>query len=563
MPEDMQPFDTIILIVDDQVSDIQLLGEAAKGLGVIHFANTGAQALELARRLRPDVILLDIEMPEMDGFEVCQRLMAEPKLGDAAVIFVTAYNQVSHELRALQLGGVDFISKPMNLPVARARIRTHTRLRRMAKILANQDPLTNLPNRRLLTDRLTLAIEAARRNHQRVALLLLDLDNFKQVNDGEGHSIGDAILQETARRLSEHSRAMDTVCRPGGDEFVILLPEVQSFEAVGDYAARVQALISQPFVVRNNAYHLSASLGISLYPDDSQDPESLYRQADTAMYQAKSSGRNGYCFFSADIEQRMRARHQLERNMRRALELGVFEVFYQAKVAAASQRIVGVEALIRWRNPDGRLVPPAEFIPLAEETGLIVPIGQRILLRACQDARRWHDAGYDLRISVNISAVQFRDEQFVEQVADILAQTGMQPRQVELEITEGVLASDQLGSRQTLAALRELGVRIAIDDFGTGYSSLAYLKRFPVDVLKIDQSFVRDMLHDHSDAAIIEAIIMLGQALELELVAEGVETRAQEQALLALGCEVMQGYLYCQPLPEEAMSTLLHSGLPR
>lgn len=561
MPEDTQPFDTIILIVDDQVSDIQLLGEAAKGLGVIHFASNGWQALEMARRIRPDVILLDIEMPDMDGFEVCQALMAEPRLRDAAVIFVTAYNQVSHELRALQLGGVDFISKPLNLPVARARIRTHTRLRRMAKILANQDPLTNLPNRLLLTDRLAQAIEAARRNRQRVGLLLLDLDNFKTVNDGEGHSIGDAILQETARRLTEHSRAMDTVCRPGGDEFVILLPEVQGFESVGDYAARLQALIAEPYVVRNNSYHLSASIGISLYPDDSQDPESLYRHADSAMYQAKTSGRNGYCFFSTDIEQRMRTRHQLERNMRRALELGVFEVFYQAKVDAAQQRIVGVEALIRWRSAEGRLIPPAEFIPLAEETGLIVAIGQQVLLRACQDARRWIDAGHGLRVSVNISAVQFRDERFVAQVGEILAQTGMQPAQLELEITEGVLASDQFGSRQTLAALRELGVRIAIDDFGTGYSSLAYLKRFPVNVLKIDQSFVRDMLHDHSDAAIIEAIIMLGDALDLELVAEGVETRAQEQALLALGCGVMQGYLYCRPVPCETMSELLLAGL--
>lgn len=563
MPEDIHPFDTVILIVDDQVSDIQLLGEAAKGLGAIHFASNGWQALEIARRIRPDVVLLDIEMPDMDGFDVCQAMMADPKLCDAAVIFVTAYSKVAHELRALQLGGVDFISKPMNLPVARARIRTHTRLRRMAKMLANQDSLTNLPNRLLLTDRIAQAIESARRHYQRVGLLLLDLDNFKSINDGEGHTIGDAILRETAQRLLQHSRSMDTVCRPGGDEFVILLPEVQSFEAVGDFADRVQGLLREPFRIRNNSYHLTASIGISLYPDDSQDAESLYRHADTAMYQAKSSTRGGYCFFSPDIEQRMRARHLLEQHMRRALEMGVFEVFYQAKVAGTEQRIIGVEALIRWRNTDGRLVPPGEFIPLAEETGLIVPIGQQILLRACQDAQQWIEAGHDLQIAVNISAVQFRNESFVSQVADILAQTRMQPHRVELEITEGVLASDALGSRQTLAALRALGVRIAIDDFGTGYSSLAYLKRFPVDVLKIDQSFVRDMLHDHSDAAIIEAIIKLGQALELDLVAEGVETRAQEKALLALGCPVMQGYLYCQPIPCEDMTEMLRQALPR
>ncbi|MDF3935793.1 two-component system response regulator [Pseudomonas citronellolis] len=563
MPEEMRNYDSVILIVDDQVSDIQLLGEAAKGLGVIHFAGNGWQALDLARRIRPDVVLLDIEMPGMDGFEVCQALMADPRLCDAAVIFVTAYNQVSHELRALQVGGVDFIPKPMNLPVARARIRTHARLRHLAKVLANQDPLTNLPNRNLLNDRIAQAIEGARRNRQRVGLLLLDLDNFKAINDAEGHSVGDALLQETARRLTEHCRSMDTVCRPGGDEFAILLPEVHGFEAIGDFAARLQAAIAEPYLIRNTGYHMSASIGISLYPDDSDEAEALYRHADSAMYQAKAAGRNGYCFFSADLESRMRARHLLERHLRRALETGVFEVFYQAKVEATARRIVGVEALIRWRDGDGRLVPPAEFIPLAEETGLIVPIGQQILLRACQDARAWSDAGHDLSVSVNISAVQFRNESFVGQVAEILAQTRVEPQRVELEITEGVLASDRFGSRQTLAALRGLGVRIAIDDFGTGYSSLAYLKRFPIDVLKIDQSFVRDMLQDRSDSAIVEAIVKLGQALGLELVAEGVESAHQEQALVALGCPVMQGYLYCRPIPCADMTRLLADGLAR
>ncbi|PWU25845.1 diguanylate cyclase (GGDEF) domain-containing protein [Pseudomonas delhiensis] len=561
MPEDPRNFDSVILIVDDQVSDIQLLGEAARGLGVTHFAADGRQALELARRIRPDVVLLDIEMPGMDGFEVCQALMADAKLSDAAVIFVTAYDQVAHELRALQMGGVDFITKPMNLPVARARIRTHARLRHMAKILANQDPLTNLPNRALLGDRMAQAIEGARCNQQRVGLLLLDLDNFKAINDAEGHSLGDAILQETALRLSRHCRAMDTVCRPGGDEFAVLLPEVHSLEAIGDFAARVQAALGEPYVIRGTSYHLTASIGISLYPDDSDGAEDLYRHADAAMYQAKAAGRNGYSFFSADIESRMRARHLLERHMRLALEMGVFEVFYQAKVHAATRAIVGVEALIRWRDGEGRLVPPAEFIPLAEETGLIVPIGQQILLRACQDARAWNDAGHPLTVSVNISAVQFRNENFVGQVAEILAQTRMQPGNLELEITEGVLASDRYASRQTLAALRDLGVRIAIDDFGTGYSSLAYLKRFPVNVLKIDQSFVRDMLQDRSDSAIIEAIIKLAQALDLELVAEGVECPNQESALVALGCPVMQGYLYCRPVPRDDMSRLLADGL--
>ncbi|SDI50825.1 putative bifunctional diguanylate cyclase/phosphodiesterase [Pseudomonas panipatensis] len=554
--------ESVLLIVDDQASDIRLLGKAAEGLGIIHFASDGPQAIALAKRIRPDLVLLDIEMPGMDGFEVCQQLKADPKLADTAIIFVTAYNQVAHELRALHLGGVDFISKPMNVPVARARIRTHVRLRQMARILAKQDPLTNLPNRALLAERIDQAIDSARGSHQRVAMLLLDLDNFKAINDAEGHSVGDAILKSVAQRLLGHGRLVDSISRPGGDEFILLLQEVTSFEAVSDLATQLLADIAEPLLIRADRYHLTASIGISLFPDDSNDPEELFRHADSAMYQAKQAGRNGFCFFSAEIENRMRARQMLERHLRQALENGVFEVFYQAKVEAADQRIVGVEALIRWRNGEGRLESPAEFIPLAEETGLILPIGRQILLRACQDAKAWHDAGHAIAVSVNISAVQFRDENFVAQVAAILAEAHVDPRLIELEITEGVLASDSLGARQTLAALRGLGVRIAIDDFGTGYSSLAYLKRFPVDVLKIDQSFVRDMLTDRSDSAIVETIIKLGQALDLELVAEGVETCAQERALLQLGCKVMQGYLYCRPLPCAKMTELLEQGVP-
>ena len=551
----------VLLIVDDQVTDLRVLSTAVRDLAEVYVARSGQEALEIARQCRPDVVLLDIEMPGMSGFEVCRALKSDPELLDAAVIFVSSHTQTDDELRALECGGVDFIQKPLNIPVARAHIKAHIALRNEAKRLANHDALTGLPNRILLQDRTEQALQKARRNHGHVAMLLLDLDNFKVINDSMGHSVGDLVLQEVASRLSRALRVVDTVSRQGGDEFILLLPEVIGFDAVGDFAERVLATISSPFSIQANRYDLSASIGISVFPEDSDDLESLYRHADSAMYQAKLSGRNRYCFFSLLIESSMRARHLLERHMRSALEDGVFEVFYQAKVDARQNQIIGMEALIRWRNHDGVLVSPADFIPLAEETGLIIPIGKYVLLQACNDARVLRELGHDISISVNISVVQFREESFLDMVKGVLVESGLEAESLELEITEGVLARDIDNARETLFHLKALGVRISIDDFGTGYSSLAYLKRFPIDVLKIDQSFVRDMLTDKSDSAIIEAIIKLGQALGLELVAEGVETQEQADALLGQGCQIMQGYLYCRPIPFAQICSFLSSGL--
>jgi diguanylate cyclase (GGDEF)-like protein len=541
--------DSVILIVEDQATDALVLSEAVRDLGDVYIASDGPSALALARQCNPDLVLLDIEMNGMSGFAVCQELKADPKLCDAAVIFVTSHAQVSNELRALEYGGIGFIRKPLNLPVARAHIKAHLALRNEAKKLANHDALTGLPNRTLLQDRIEQALQKAHRSKARVAMLLLDLDNFKNINDSLGHSIGDTLLIETAARLSLAARALDTVSRQGGDEFIILLPEVNGVDVVGDFAKRLQATIATPFVLNGHRYNLSASIGISVFPDDSEDAEALYRHADAAMYQAKLDGRNRFRFFSAEIENSTRGRHLLEQHMRSALDCGVFEVFYQAKVIAKNAAVIGMEALVRWRNKDDSVISPAEFIPLAEETGLIIPIGKYVLQQACQDAQTLIDQGINVVISVNISTVQFLEESFLQMVQDALFESRLRPEHLELEITEGVLAKDVDKTLHVLTALRQQGVRIAIDDFGTGYCSLAYLKRFPVDVLKIDQSFVRDMLVDKSDAAIIEAIIKLAQALDLELVAEGVETQGQADALQASGCQIMQGYLYSRPVP--------------
>ena len=369
------------------------------------------------------------------------------------------------------------------------------------------------------------------------------------------------MLQEVARRLSRSARVVDTISRNGGDEFIILMPDIRGLEIVGGFAARLLNEITTPFQVQSGRYKLTASIGISLFPDDSEDMDSLYRHAEAAMYQAKRDGRNRYGFFSSRIEDSIRARYRLDQHMRNALEQGVFEVFYQAKVNVLQRCIVGVEALIRWRDGDGKLIPPSDFIPLAEETGLIIPIGRYVLLQACKDTRVWSDQGYEIIVSVNISAVQFKEDNFLETVRNVLEITGTRLQMLELEITESVLARDVDKSRKTLAALKELGIRVSIDDFGTGYSSLAYLKRFPIDVLKIDRSFVQDMLTEKLDSAIIDAIIKLGQVLNLELVAEGVEFPEQAAALKDKGCMVMQGYLYSRPAPFDQMSLMLENGL--
>ena len=547
----------VILVVDDQTTDIRMLSEAVRDLGNVQLATDGRSAILAARRWGPDVVLLDIEMPGMNGFEVCKALKSDPKTCDAAVIFVTSHTQTENELRALDYGGIDFLQKPLNIPLARARIKAHIALRNEAKKLANHDALTGLPNRFLLQDRIEQALQNARSSHGQVAMLLIHLDNLKAISDSFGQSVSDELLREVSSRLTACSQAVGTVSRQRGEEFIILLPDVNGVDAIGALTVRLLSAVSAPFSIQANRYDLSASIGISVFPDDSHNLDSLYHHADSAMCQARQEGRNRYRFFSSDIESSIRAKQLLEQGMRNTLERGLFDVFYQAKIDARDNRVVGMEALIRWRDGDGNFIPPMDFIPLAEETGLIIPIGQFVLLKACMDAKKFYDQGQVIPVSVNISAVQLQEESFLGMVMSILADSGLSPELLELEITEGVHASPLYNTRETLIALRARGGRISIDDFGTGYSNLTYLKRFPIDVLKIDQSFVKDLLVDKSDAAIIVAIIAFAEALGLELVAEGVETCEQAATLRSLGCNIMQGFLYSRPIPFAHMSTFL------
>ena len=428
--------------------------------------------------------------------------------------------------------------------------------------LATHDALTDLPNRNLLNDRITQAIKHAGRAQLELAVLFVDLDNFKYVNDGFGHSVGDELLRVIARELRALVRSSDTVARLGGDEFVLLLDDLKNAALDATTISRkVLDRFSRPFVVGVREFTITASIGISLYPEDGQGPDTLLMNADAAMYHAKEAGRNTFQFSAPEMKNKAIDRVALEGALRRALQLGQFELHYQPLVLIASGEAVGMEALIRWRHPELGLVPPAQFIPMAEETGLIVPIGEWVLRNACAQNKAWQDAGLrPLIVSVNLSALQLRHAGLVDLVARILNETGLDARYLDLELTETMVMGKAQPVIDCLHALKALGVTLSIDDFGTGYSNLGYLKSFPLDQLKIDGSFVKDLPDSSHAASIVRAIVSMAHSLGLRVVAEGVETAAQAQFLVSLWCEHAQGYLYSRPLPAADFARWLASG---
>jgi diguanylate cyclase (GGDEF)-like protein/PAS domain S-box-containing protein len=425
--------------------------------------------------------------------------------------------------------------------------------------LAQHDALTDLPNRVLLLDRMAQAIAAARRHRGKVALLFIDLDHFKQVNDSLGHATADNLLIEVARRLKGCVRESDTVSRQGGDEFVVLLTEVVHADAAARVAGKLLEACTRAFVIEGHQIHIGASIGIAMYPDDGADTDTLVRNADAAMYHAKQQGRNNYQFYAPDMNARAREHLALTTNLRRALALEEFVLHYQPKIDLHDESVVGCEALIRWQDPERGLIVPSEFIPMIEANGLIVPIGRSVLRAVCRQLREWQEAGLDIvPASVNVSAAQFRRTDFYSDVCNALDDAGIEPRYLEIELTESTLTHDLEATAAVLRDLRKLGVRVAIDDFGTGYSSLSQLRRFPIDTLKIDRSFVRDLTTDADDASITAAIVSMAKSLRQEVVAEGVETAEQLNFLRALGCDAAQGYYFYRPLGAPTFAQLLH-----
>jgi len=424
--------------------------------------------------------------------------------------------------------------------------------------LAQHDYLTDLANRLLLNDRLTQTISLARRRRKQLAVLFMDVDRFKHINDSLGHLIGDKLLQSVAQRLTTCVRGSDTVSRQGGDEFVVLLADVEHAEAAGYSAAKILSTLAEKHCIDGHDLNVTVSIGISVFPGDGEDAETLLKHADAAMYHAKENGRNNYQFFKQDMNDRAVERQSVEGGLRQALARQEFVLHYQPKVNLETGAITGAEALIRWLHPIRGLISPKQFVSIAEDSGLIVPIGQWMLRESCRQAQAWQHAGLrPTPIAVNISAVEFRREKFLANVRDILRDTGLDPHYLEIELTESVLVQDIESTMTVLHELKALGVQLAIDDFGTGYSSLSYLRQFPIDTLKIDQSFVRDIAAGNGDATIVSAVIGMGNSLKLRVSAEGVETREQLAFLQAEHCEEGQGFYFSPALDAEAFAALL------
>ncbi len=427
--------------------------------------------------------------------------------------------------------------------------------------LAYHDALTSLPNRSLLQDRVAQAISRADRSGKRLAVMFIDIDNFKNINDTLGHDVGDELLREVARRLLESVRSHDTIARQGGDEFIVLLEELEGQSGAARVAQKILEALRSVFEVGGTKQHVSGSVGIALFPDDGKDSQTLMKNADTAMFHSKSQGKNTYHFFTSNMNIAVKRRAMLESSLRAAVTDGDFVLHYQPQVDLATGKVVAVEALVRWNNQAGGIVLPGDFIPLAEETGLISDIGEWVLREGCLQARRWQDAGIaPARVAINLSTRQLGDKGFLSMVQRVLKETGLSPGCLELEITESQVMKQAEGSIQLLNDLADLGIHLAVDDFGTGYSSLSYLKRLPITKLKIDQSFVRDITVDPNDTAIVVAIISMARSLDLEVIAEGIETAGQLNLLRAKGCGIGQGYYFSMPLAAGELEAVLRRG---
>ncbi len=567
-----------VLVVDDDPGARLLVGTALEmaGFRVLTSAD-GAAALDQFRSEPADCVVLDVVMPGMSGFDVCSALRALPDCRHVPILMQTSLDDMESVNRAYNAGATDFSSKGINPMLLAQRVKflvrakqTQDQLRESearVRYLAYYDPLTALPNRQRLLQILEQQLAWAASRQRGLAVLMLDVDNFSRINDTQGQAVGDALLKEVALRLQnclrDAQRSLDQeqdaigtkdigdwVARTGADEFALGLPGVTGADAAQAVAQRVQAALAHPFMFAQQEITLSGTMGISLFPGDAATPEALVKNADAAMHHAKKAGQGTLEFFSKSISTRAAKHLSMEADLRKALERGEFTLNYQPRLALKDLRVEAVEALLRWRHPQRGFVAPTEFIPLAEQNGLIVEIGDWVLREASAQVRRWRDAGGPpWQVAVNVSGVQFRDGSLVSRVSRAIDAAGIEPKMVELEFTEGALIEYSTAVSKAVKGLKALGVATALDDFGTGYSSLSYLRHFPIDTLKIDRVFVRDIASKTGgNAPLVDAIIAMAKSLGLATVAEGVETEAQWQYLKTRDADQVQGYLFCRPL---------------
>ncbi|MEG4486188.1 EAL domain-containing protein [Microcoleus sp. D2_18a_B4] len=617
--------DNVILIVDDNPNNLKLLFDFLKESGFkVLVAKDGESAIEKLQEVSPNIILLDVMMPGMDGFETCYRLKASVATKDIPVIFMTALTDRVDKVKGLSMGAVDYITKPFQQEEVLARVQLHLRLRNLTKTLEEQnvllkeeiearkeaeaalqkltseleervasqtaelrqacnelqqaqvqllereeklghyafhDALTELPNRAWFMNRLQQAIDLSYRREDYVyAVLFIDLDRFKVVNDSLGHLVGDQLLKSVARQLQVCLRHTDAVARFGGDEFVILLEDIKDIDEPTRAAERIQNQLRQPFNLNDYEVFTDISIGIIVSTMGYARPEDVLRDADIAMYYAKAQGRGRYEVFDPAMQTIAMTRLQLENDLRRAIALQEFCVHYQPIVSLSTGQLSGFEALVRWHHPSGRIYPPAEFIPVAEETGLINELGWFVLQEACHQISIWQQQfphTPPLAINVNLSPVQLKQANLLNRIEEILQQTGFPSYCLKLEITESCILETVSREEKMLKQLKALGLMLCIDDFGTGYSSLSRLHEFPIDTLKIDRSFVSRIGLDNSGVEIIQTIVTLARSRGMDIVAEGIETPTQLQKLRELGCELGQGYLFSKPVDSEKATELL------
>jgi len=527
-------------------------------------AENGQEGLDYFTTHHPDIILTDIQMPVMDGIQMSRKIKALDK--GARIITITAYNDTSSLLETINLGINHYVLKPINMEKLIAAIKQCLNDLKMERQIREQnasihqmayyDPLTGLPNRELFKELLNQSLAHAHRHRRILAILFLDLDRFKVINDTLGHSVGDQLLQAVAQRLRQCCRRdQDKVSRQGGDEFIILLPDINSAQEAVNVAQKILDAFTLAFVIPKHELFIGTCIGISLFPDDGTDGETLIKSADMAMYYAKEQGRNRYHLYNPSMEVQAAWRHDMENCLRLAQKRGEFFLNYQPEVNVRTGRIFCVEALLRWQHPELGLLLPKQFIRIAEETGLIIPLGELVLRTACAQNKAWQASQYSpQRVAVNLSPRQVQSPNLPDMVESILCETKLAPCWLELEVTEEIMLQDVETVVRTLHRLSNLGIHISIDDFGTGYSSLSYIKKLPIHTLKIDQSFVSDITVNPDDSEIARAVITMAKSLRLNVIAEGVEAEDQMRLLYTLNCSKMQGYFFSMPVSAEKYS---------